>query len=81
MLGKILGKDIIKVNSVHHDYIDFSMIDLEVVSISEDNIIEAVELPNHPFLIGIGWHPEYLMDDNSIKILNYFIDIIKSFNN
>lgn len=77
LLGKILGKDIIKVNSVHHDYIDFSMVDLKVASISEDNIIEAVELPNHPFLIGIGWHPEYLMDNEAIKIFDYFINTMK----
>ena len=78
LLSKIVGKDIIKVNSIHHDYIDFEMKDLIISSYSEDNIIEAVELPNHPFLIGLEWHPEYLMDEVSKKIFDYFIEVVKN---
>ena len=73
LLYKILKKETIKVNSIHHDYIDFPMKELIVSAISTDNIIEAVEYPNHPFLIGLQWHPEYLYDNNSKKIFNYFI--------
>lgn len=74
LLKEIIGEDRIMVNSIHHDYVDFLMNDLVVSSISSDNVIEAVELPNHPFFIGIQWHPEYLFDDNSKKIFDYFID-------
>ena len=77
-LSKILNKDKIMINSIHHDYIDFPMNELIVSSISDDNIIEAVELPNHPFLIGLQWHPEYLIDDNSKKIFNEFLNNIKN---
>ncbi|MBQ8682028.1 MAG: gamma-glutamyl-gamma-aminobutyrate hydrolase family protein [Bacilli bacterium] len=77
LLSRIVGKDIIKVNSIHHDYVDFEMKDLIISSYSEDNIIEAVELPNHSFLIGLEWHPEYLMDEDSKKIFDYFIKVVK----
>lgn len=77
LLANIINKEKIMVNSVHHDYVDFSMKDLIVSGISSDNIIEAVELENHPFLLGLQWHPEYLLDDNSIKIFDSFIDNIK----
>ena len=77
LLKKILNKDNFLVNSVHHDYIDFGMNDLVVSSYSEDGIIESVEIPNKKFILGVQWHPEYLMDDDSVKIFNYFIDSIK----
>ena len=73
LLSKILNKDSIMVNSLHHDYVDFEMKDLIISSFSSDNIIESVELENHPFLVGVQWHPEYLLDDNSKKIFDYFI--------
>lgn len=76
LLSKIINKNVIDVNSLHHDYIDFKMKKLKISSISEDNIIEAVELPDHPFLIGIEWHPEYLNDENSKKIFDYFVKSI-----
>ena len=76
-LRQILNKDIIRVNSLHHDYIDFKMDKLVISSISEDNIIEAVELANKKFVIGLQWHPEYLMDEDSIKIFDAFIKSTK----
>lgn len=78
LLFKILNKKEIAVNSLHHSYIDIKLSKLIISAISNDNIIEAVELPNHPFLIGLQWHPEYLMDNNSKKIFNYFIKTIKN---
>ena len=77
LLYDILKKDKIKVNSVHHSYVNFEMNDLIVSSVSEDGIIEAVELVKHPFFIGVEWHPEYLMDEDSRKIFDYFIDKTK----
>lgn len=77
LLFDIIGRNKIKVNSLHHDYIDFDMKELIVSSYSEDGIIEAVELDNHPFFLGIQWHPEYLDDDVSRRIFDKFIDSIK----
>lgn len=77
LLSRIVNKDIIMINSLHHDYVDFPMKDLVVSAVSDDNVIEAVELPNHPFLLGVEWHPEYLEDDNSKRIFDSFIDSVK----
>lgn len=77
LLMRILGKEKIMVNSLHHDYIDFKMRNLVISAVSEDGITEAVELPGHSFFLGIQWHPEYLMDANSIKIFDRFIDSLK----
>ncbi len=73
LLSNILSSSCILVNSLHHDYVDFGMRNLKISALSEDGIIEAVELQKHPFLLGIQWHPEYLNDESSKKIFAYFI--------
>lgn len=46
------------------------------VAISEDGVIEGIELKDYPFCMGLQWHPELMLDTdiNSIKILKYFIE-------
>ena len=75
LLGNLLCKDRIPVNSSHYDYIDFDMKDIVISARSvDDNIIEAVEMPGKKFFLGIQWHPEYLMDEYSVKIFDKFVD-------
>ena len=80
-LKKILKCNEIMVNSLHHDYIDFPLKELSISALSYDNVIEAVELDNHPFFIALQWHPEYLDDLNSKKIFDCFIETIKKLPN
>lgn len=77
-LKEILKEEIIPVNSVHHDIIDFEMNNLIINAISEDNIIEGVEYPNKKFIIGLQWHPEYIKDENTNKIINNYIKSIST---
>ena len=72
-LARCLGKRKLFVNSIHHDYIDFSFKELIVSAYSDDGIIEAVEVPGVKFAMGLQWHPEYLMDDVSRKIFDRFV--------
>ena len=71
-LKDIFGTDRLMVNSVHHDLVKFEMNEL-VINAKCGDVIEGVEYPNKKFIIGVQWHPEYLMDDNSKKLLNEFI--------
>lgn len=77
-LYKILEKEELMVNSFHnyHVSIDNQYI---VTANSEDGYIEGIELPNKKFHMGIQWHPEisYEFDDDSKKIINYFIEVCK----
>lgn len=77
LLSKILNSDKIRINSIHHDYVDFPMNKLKIAAVSDDGVIEAVEYPESSFLLGVQWHPEYLMDDNSRKIFDNFVNSIK----
>lgn len=78
LLYKILKKDKILVNSRHNS----SLINSNYIinGTSKDNIIEALELPNHKFFLGLQWHPEnlYNIDYPSRKIFDYFIKICKN---
>lgn len=76
LLKRIVNKDKMQVNSLHHDYIDHEFNHLQVTAVSEDGVIEAVELSDKKFILGIEWHPEYLNDEDSIKIFNSFIDYV-----
>ncbi len=72
----IISEKEISVNSRHN----FKIIETpnyKITSISEDNVIESIELPNQSFHIGVQWHPEtlYDLDDNSKKLFKRFISI------
>lgn len=59
-LAEILGTDEVKTNSLHHQGIRVLSPELQPTAWAPDELIEAVELPNHPFGLGVQWHPEWL---------------------
>ena len=77
-LYKILEKDKIMVNSFHRYHVGSNPY-LDVVARSEDDYIEAIELKGKKFIMGLQWHPEisYDFDENSKKIIDYFMNICK----
>ena len=72
-LYQIIGETNINVNSRHKYFVKDT--NIFVSALSEDNLIEAVELSNHKFFIGVQWHPESIIKDdiNSQKLFSYFI--------
>lgn len=72
-LYNIIKKDKIFVNSRHNSYIVNTDLDVSATN----NIIEAIEDKNKKFFIGVQWHPESIMDENSILLFNYFFLSIK----
>ena len=79
-LFKILNKEEISVNSYHTKQITNNHI-YNSVAYSQDEVIEAIELPGDVFNIGIGWHPEinYDFDINSKIIINKFVEEAKKY--
>lgn len=49
-------------NSFHHQSIDRVGKDLIVTGTTGDDIIEAIEMPSHSFVLGVQWHPESMLD-------------------
>lgn len=61
-VAAILGKPDIEVNSLHHQGINRLAPNLRAVAHAPDGIIEAIELPGHPFGLAVQWHPEWLQE-------------------
>jgi putative glutamine amidotransferase len=59
-LAAILGDRSPRVNSLHHQALKEVPPALTVVARAPDGIVEAVELADHPFVLGVQWHPEEL---------------------
>ena len=75
LLYKIVKRDKIVVNSRHKSCIGTT--EHIVNAMSLDGIIEAIDIPNLRFFLGVQWHPEnmYDIDINSREIFNYFVKI------
>ncbi len=75
LLGQILNKEEIRVNSFHHQAISTLAPSLKTAATSKDSIIEAVYDPSKKFLLGVQWHPEHLysFDLNHLKIFQALI--------
>jgi putative glutamine amidotransferase len=52
------GPDTVMVNSMHHQGIKDLGDGLIVSATAPDGLVEAIELPGEPFVIGVQWHPE-----------------------
>lgn len=48
----------ISIFSTHHQAIKSPGKGLIISALSSDGVVEAIELPDYPFLIGVQWHPE-----------------------
>lgn len=74
VLRKIIGKDSIRVNSVHNYHI-VKTNKFTVSAVSEDGFIEAIEMKDKKFMIGLQWHPEKIIhkDEPSRRIFESFI--------
>ncbi|MDO5026349.1 MAG: gamma-glutamyl-gamma-aminobutyrate hydrolase family protein [Tissierellia bacterium] len=78
-LHDILGDDYIEVNSFHHEGIRDLAKGLQVTARSEDGLIEAIENPYYPYMVGVQWHPEisYGADPYSKRIIDDFMKACK----
>ncbi len=57
-LESIVGSAELLINSFHHQGIKDVGAGLEVVAWAEDGTIEAIEARDHPWTLGVQWHPE-----------------------
>ncbi len=60
-LATIMGGITIDVNSAHHQAIHAPGAGVRVVAYAPDGVIEAIELPQYHFCIGVQWHPEAMV--------------------
>ncbi|MGQ0600911.1 MAG: gamma-glutamyl-gamma-aminobutyrate hydrolase family protein [Anaerolineales bacterium] len=61
-LAHILGQPMVTVNSLHHQAVREVAPGVAVSARAADGLVEAIELPQHPFALAVQWHPECLLD-------------------
>jgi len=68
----VLGAEAVRVNSRHHQAVaDTGR--ARVAARSGDGIVEAVELPDARFAIGVQWHPESLDSHHRDRVFGAFV--------
>lgn len=74
-LSALLGKDILEVNTLHHQAAKDLGENLEMMAIAPDGIIEAVQMAGKRFVWAVQWHPEYMFrtDPDSLAIFLCFV--------
>ncbi|MGC9467166.1 MAG: gamma-glutamyl-gamma-aminobutyrate hydrolase family protein [Anaerolineae bacterium] len=60
-LSEILGDTELAVNSAHHQAVALPGKGLSPIAHAPDGVLEATELPNHPFCVTVQWHPEAML--------------------
>jgi len=68
-VADVLGEPIVRVNSHHHQGLKDIAPALRIAGHAPDGLVEAVELPDHPFGLAVQWHPEWLTDQQSTRNL------------
>lgn len=75
-IAEIFGEPIIRVNSLHHQGLKDIPSSIRVAGHAPDGLIEAIELPEHPFGLAVQWHPEWLTDQESTR--NLFKNFVRA---
>ncbi|MCX6068962.1 MAG: gamma-glutamyl-gamma-aminobutyrate hydrolase family protein [Chloroflexi bacterium] len=74
-ISQIFAEPILNVNSLHHQGVKDVAPGLKAVAYAPDGLVEALELPDHPFGIAVQWHPEWLTDQAAVRrLFKAFVD-------
>ena len=77
LLARVCGCGSLKVNSMHHQAVKDLAPGCIVSGTGPDGLIEAIEMADYPFFVGVQWHPEYLWSQDKAAA-NLFIQFIKA---
>ncbi len=75
-MAEIFGEPILKVNSLHHQGLKDIAPSVRIAGHAPDGLVEAIELPEHPFGLAVQWHPEWLTDQQSMR--NLFRSLVQA---
>lgn len=58
ILARVLGAETAVVNSFHHQAVARPAPGFRIAARSPEGVVEAIEREDHPFYVGVQWHPE-----------------------
>lgn len=62
-LHAVLGEGECRVNALHHQSVDKVGAGVRIAARDIHGIVQAVEVPDRSFWLGVQWHPEFLLLD------------------
>jgi putative glutamine amidotransferase len=77
-LAGLIGEEEVEVNSFHHQAIDELGDGLRVAARAPDGVVEGVDAPGRPFMVGVQWHAECLAGRNGEREL--FAGLVRAAN-
>ena len=79
LLASIIGAGVHEVNSYHHQAIKKLAEGVIASAVSEDGLIEGIEVKNRKFAMAVQWHPEFSYESNedSVRLIQAFVDACK----
>lgn len=69
ILARAVGTTETTVNSLHHQAVENAGPIMRAVAWAPDGVIEACEIPDHPFRVGVQWHPERMDESADMQTL------------
>lgn len=74
LLASALGRQHV-INSMHHQAVKSVGMGLRVVATDEQGMVEALEMADAPFVVGVQWHPEELArtDEYHARLFRHFV--------
>ncbi len=74
-LKTLLGKDILEVNTLHHQAVKDLADDLTPMAVAPDGLVEAARMTSKRFVWAVQWHPEYMFktDSDSLALFSCFV--------
>ena len=66
-LARLLRASTVTTASFHHQGVRRVAASLRIAAVAPDGLVEAAELPGHPFGIAVQWHPELTAERDPVQ--------------
>ena len=71
LAARVVGSDTTEVKSAHHQGVEELGEGVAVSGHADDGVVEAIELPDRSFAVGVLWHPE---EDERSRLVGSLVD-------
>lgn len=81
LLARALGVTAARVNTFHHQAVREVAPGFVASAHATDGIVEAIEAPDHPFALGVQWHPEAMQKGDPVQaaLFTYFLEAARAY--
>lgn len=79
-VAQVMGTTEIAINTLHHQSVKQSGRGLRVVGTAPDGVVEALESPEHRYVLSVQWHPEELWPEQAAakNLFTRFVEEVRS---